>query len=164
MKIGISTCLAGINCTYSGFNNLVDGLKRLYDEGKLVVACPEVLGGLSIPRHPAEIQSRDPLLIQTNHGEDVTDAYLNGAKKALDIFINNGVEVAILKYRSPSCGNDGVYDGTFSHTLIDGQGVFAKMLNDHGIKVFNEHQIDEFLKYIGKEEEYGTYFKDSTSI
>ena len=82
----------------------------------------------------------------------------------MSIFIAHDVKVAILKFRSPSCGCDGIYDGTFSHTLIDGQGVFAKMCEEHGIKVFHEKQIEEFLKYIGKEDEYGTYFKDSTSI
>lgn len=164
MKIGVSKCLLGINCTYSGSHNLVNGLKVLYEQGIVVGVCPEVLGGLSTPRDPAEIQSGVPLYIETCQHQDVTKKYVEGAYKALDIFIENNVEVAILKFRSPSCGNQGVYDGTFAHRLIDGQGVFAKLCEEHGIKVFNENQITEFLKYIGKEEEYGTYFKDSTSI
>ena len=122
------------------------------------------MGGLSTPRNPAEIQSVEPLLITTNQQVDVTKEYLEGAKKAMSIFLAHDVKVAILKFRSPSCGCDGIYDGTFSHKLIDGQGVFAKMCEEHGIKVFHEKQIEEFLKYIGKEDEYGTYFKDSTSI
>ena len=162
--IGVSACLIGENCTYSGKNNLVLGLKRLYELGEVVCVCPEVMGGLSTPRNPAEIQSVEPLLITTNQQVDVTKEYLEGAKKAMSIFIAHDVKVAILKFRSPSCGCDGIYDGTFSHTLIDGQGVFAKMCEEHGIKVFREKQIEEFLKYRGKEDEYGTYFKDSTSI
>jgi len=162
--IGASACLIGENCTYSGSNNLAKGLKTLYDKGKIVCVCPEVMGGLPTPRSPAEIQSQDPLLIMNQDQEDVTSAYVLGAQKALTVFLENDVRVAVLKFRSPSCGHDGVYDGTFSHTLVAGQGVFAKMCEDHGIQVFDELHLDEFLKYIGKEDEYGTYFKDSTSI
>lgn len=162
MKIGISSCLAGIKCTYNGSDNLTKGLEKFIDEfdEQMIIVCPEVLGGLPIPRDPAEIQKRNPLLIQTNQGQNVTNEYVEGAKKALQIFLDHHVEVALLKFRSPSCGNDGVYDGNFSHTLVEGQGVFAQMLEENGIKVFNEKQIFEFLKYIGKEDEYGTYFKD----
>lgn len=164
MRIGVSCCLIGENCTYSGSNNLVSGLKRLYEQGCVVKVCPEVLGGLSTPRDPAEIQSHAPLTIATCSGKDVTKEYWEGALKALEIFKENDIRVAILKFRSPSCGNLGVYDGTFTHKLIDGQGIFAKLCQEHGIRIFNENQMPEFLKYIGKEEEYGTYFKDSTSI
>lgn len=164
MKIGISQCLVGCQCTYSASHNLVKLFKQMYDDGLAVVVCPEVLGGLPIPRAPAEIQQREPLRIYNNQGQDVTKEYVIGAKKALDIFLENDVKVAVLKFRSPSCGNDGVYDGTFSHRLIEGQGIFAEMLKKNGIQVFNENQINELLKYIGKEDDYGSYFKDSTSI
>lgn len=162
--IGVSRCLIGEACTYKASHNLIKGFQKLYQQGKVIPVCPEVLGGLSIPRYPSEIVSQNPLIVMNNQGEDVTNEYLEGAKKAIQIFLDNHVDVAVLKYRSPSCGNDGVYDGTFSHRLIDGQGVFAKMCEQAGIQVFNENEIDKFLKYIGKEEEYGTYFKDSTSI
>ncbi|MEG0592989.1 MAG: DUF523 domain-containing protein [Coprobacillus sp.] len=164
MKIGVSQCLLGYSCTYSASHHKNDVLVDLYNNGDVVCVCPEVLGGLSTPRDPAEIVNEDPLTIQTIHGVDVTEEYLKGAKKALDIFIKNDVEVAVLKFRSPSCGSDGIYDGTFSHQLINGQGVFVRLLNNHGIKVFHENQIKEFLEYIGKEDDYGTYFKDSTSV
>lgn len=160
MKIGISSCLVGMNCTYNGSNHYIQVLQELYAKGEAIVVCPEVLGGLKIPRDPAEIQSRNPLLIQTNKGQDVTHEYCKGAEKALKILMDNHVEVAVLKFRSPSCGSDGVYDGHFSHTLIEGQGIFAQLLEENGIKVFNEKQISEFLKYIRKEDEHGTYFKD----
>jgi len=151
-----------MKCTYSGSDNLTEDLEKLIEQldAQMIMVCPEVMGGLPIPRPPAEIQTRDPLVIETNQGKDVTHEYITGAKKALQIFLDNHVEVAILKFRSPSCGNDGVYDGQFSHTLVDGQGVFAELLEENGIKVFNEKQIPEFLKYIGKEDEYGAYFKD----
>lgn len=163
MKIGVSSCLVGINCTYSGSHNLISGLKKLYKDDKIIIACPEVLGGLSIPRDPAEIQGKEPFVIKTNKNQDVTYEYIKGANKALNIFLENDVEIAILKFRSPSCGNDGVYDGSFSHHLIEGQGVFAQLLEEHGIKVFNEYQIDEFLKYI-KDDEYSQYFKNEEDL
>lgn len=158
--IGVSSCLVGVNCTYNGKNNLVNGLKKLYNQGKVVAICPEVLGGLLTPRDPAEIITLEPLFIQTVNGKDVTKEYQSGAKKALEILKKRDVQVVVLKFRSPSCGNEGIYDGTFSHTLVDGQGVFVQLLEQNGIKIFNEFQINEFLKYIGKEEDYGTYFKD----
>lgn len=162
MKVGMSSCLAGKKCTYDGSDNFIKGIDKFIDCFKehVIMVCPEVLGGLPIPRNPAEIQRRDSWLIQTNQGQDVTNEYIQGAKKALQIFLDNHVEVALLKFRSPSCGNDGVYDGHFSHILVEGQGVFAQLLEENGIKVFNERQIFEFLKYIGKEDEYGKYFKD----
>lgn len=162
--IGISACLGGIHCTYKGSHHLINGLEKMYEEGLIVMVCPEVLGGLPIPREPSEIQSLEPLFIKNNKQQDVTKEYIIGAQKALEIFLQHHVDVAILKLRSPSCSCKGIYDGTFTHTLIEGQGVFAKMCEESGIKVFHENQIEEFLKYIGKEEKYGTYFKDSTSI
>lgn len=164
MKIGVSQCLLGYLCTYNGKHHKNDILLDLYNKGSVVYVCPEVMGGLSIPRNPAEIVNENPLKVQTIDGLDVTEKYIVGAQKAIDVFIENAVSVAVLKFRSPSCGCDGIYDGTFSHHLIEGQGVFARMLNEHGIKVFHENQMNEFIKYIGKEDDYGTYFKDSTSI
>lgn len=164
MNIGVSQCLLGVCCTYNGKSHPVEVIIKMNEKHQVVPVCPEVLGGLPIPRDPAEIQSMNPLVVETRYHQDVTKEYVSGAKKALDIFIKNDIHVALLKYRSPSCGCDGIYDGTFQHQLIAGQGVFAKMCQEHGIMLFHENQIEEFLKYIGKEDDYGTYFKDSTSI
>jgi uncharacterized protein YbbK (DUF523 family) len=164
MKIGVSSCLLGVCCTYNGKHHLVTELLKLYQEGRIVEACPEVLGGLLIPRDPSEIQSRQPLKICTNKGIDVTKEYCEGARKAVDIFLKNEVSVALVKYRSPSCGKGFVYDGTFSKSLVEGNGVFVDLLLKNGIKVFHENEIEDFLKYIGKEEEYGNYFENETSV
>lgn len=164
MKIAASSCLVGFNCTYKGSHNLVPVLQKMYEDGLVVCVCPEVLGGLSTPRDPAEIQRRNPLVIQTCNHKDVTNEYIQGSFKALQILKENNIDVVVLKFRSPSCGSDGVYDGSFSHKLIKGQGVFAALCEENNIKVFNEFQIGELLKYIGKEEYYGTYFKNPTSI
>lgn len=162
--IGVSSCLLGKNCTYNADNHLIKELKVLHDQGLVIDVCPEVLGGLLIPRNPAEIITWHPLKIETINHQDVTLEYVTGAKKALEIFQKSHVDVAVLKFRSPSCGVDGVYDGTFSHQLIDGQGVFAQLLKASGIQVFSENQMNEFLNYIRKDENYGSYFKNSTSI
>lgn len=164
MKIGVSQCLLGVNCTYSGKSHPLDILIEMDKRHSIIPVCPEVLGGLPIPRDPAEIQSLEPLKVETINQQDVTSEYILGAQKALDIFIKNDVQVALLKFRSPSCGCDGIYDGSFQHQLIEGQGVFARMCQKCGIQLFHENQIEEFLKYIGKEDDYGTYFKDSTSF
>ncbi len=164
MKIGVSQCLLGVHCTYNGKSHPVDVMIKMNQDHLIVPVCPEVLGGLTIPRDPAEIQSVNPLKVETCFHQDVTEEYVKGAQRALEIFQENHIEVALLKFRSPSCGCDGVYDGTFQHKLIHGQGVFAKMCHECGIQLFHENQIEEFLKYIGKEDDYGTYFKDSTSI
>ena len=111
--------------------------------------CPEVSGGLSTPRNQAEIKSANkPFKIITNDGEDVTINFLIGAKNALDLCIQEDIKVALLKSKSPSCGNDGIYDGTFSKNLVPGLGMTAKLLEENGVRVFNENQINELCKYL----------------
>ena len=61
------------------------------------------------------------------------------------------VKKFIAKFGSPSCGCGKVYDGTFSGKLIDGKGLTAQLLIDNGIKVFNDNEIDEFIKYTKQE-------------
>ncbi|MCD8027582.1 MAG: DUF523 domain-containing protein [Erysipelotrichaceae bacterium] len=149
MNIGISACLLGESCTYNATHHLVKDL-LLMDDVHFFKVCPEVLGGLTTPRDPCEIISTHPIQVISINGEDKTNAYIKGASKALQIFKNNDIKVALLKYRSPSCGNDGIYDGTFSHQLVQGQGVFASMCQKNNIKVFHEKQLNEFFDYIEK--------------
>lgn len=160
MKIGISACLLGRECTYKGSSNKIKHICKLADEIEFVEICPEVMGGLPTPRSPSEITSLFPLTVTNKDGEDVTKEYQDGANLSLKCLKQNDVQVVLLKHRSPSCGCDGIYDGSFSHVVVKGQGVCAKLLSDNGMILFHEEQINEFLKYIGKEEEYGTYFKD----
>jgi uncharacterized protein YbbK (DUF523 family) len=141
LMIGVSACLVGLNCTYRGDSNCVSQLKKLYEEGKCVTICPEVLGGLSTPRDPSEIVCEDPLTIKTCHGVDVTEAYLKGAKKALEILEKNHIDTVILKANSPSCGVGHIYDGTFSHTLVAQDGVTVRLLKAHGITVKTEKDL-----------------------
>ncbi len=142
-KILISACLIGENVKYDGGNNAlhVNVIEQWKQEGLLVPLCPEVLGGLSTPRTPCEIvQSTQRVLTQT--GEDVTQAFEKGAKESLCIAQEEGVCMAILKARSPSCGKGVVYDGSFTHTNIKGDGFTCKLLQENGIVVFSEEELD----------------------
>ncbi len=160
MKVGISACLLGRECTYKGGSNLIKNISKLESEIEFIEICPEVMGGLPIPRSPSEIQSSNPWKVMNKDGEDVTREYIEGANLALERLKQSNVHIVLLKHRSPSCGCDGIYDGCFSHTVVEGKGVCAKLLSENGMVLFHEDNIEEFLKYIGKGEEYGTYFKD----
>ena len=136
MNILVSSCLCGVNCKYNGGNNEDKRVAKLMDTHTVICVCPEVLGGLSTPRTPAEIVG-DRVL--TKDGEDVTEAFYKGAEKALEAAEKYNVDMAILKANSPSCGCGKVYDGTFSKTLVEGDGVFVRMLKEKNIKVYNEN-------------------------
>lgn len=156
MKILVSACLLGSKVRYDGSDKASDNnvLAELLARGQVIAVCPEVAGGLGVPRLPAEIQHGDGAAVLANQaqvfnsaGEDVTTAFVSGAQQALALALEHNIKAAILKARSPSCGNEQIYDGTFSKTLLDGQGVTAALLEQHGIKVFNETQIDEAVAY-----------------
>ncbi|WP_036510347.1 MULTISPECIES: 2-thiouracil desulfurase family protein [Nitrincola] len=150
LKILVSACLLGAKVRYDGQTcPLQHPTLRLWQtEGRLVMACPETLGGLPTPRPPAETQSRFPILITTDKGDDVTPEFLAGAEATLDIAKKHHVCCALMKSKSPSCGNNEIYDGNFSNTLIRSPGVAANELIRNGIPVFNEHQIDELIKFV----------------
>jgi len=137
MKI-VSACLAGIKCRYDGEAKPCQKVLDLIKQGKAIPICPEQLGGLTTPRNPAEQKENK---VFTKNGEDVTSQFENGAEEALKIALLANCDVAILKSKSPSCGCSKVYDGTFSGKLIDGEGVFAKILKKNNIKVISEDDI-----------------------
>ena len=131
-KILISACLIGLNCKYNGGNNENSKLVELMKEKDLVPICPEQLGGLKTPRVSAE---RKQEKVITKEGVDVTKEYQKGAEEVLNLAKKLNIKKAILKSRSPSCGIDEIYDGTFSHTLIKRDGVTAELLKKNGIEV-----------------------------
>ena len=143
MKIGVSSCLLGINCKYNGKSNINEDIIKLKGQFELVPICPEVLGGLGTPRTPAEIIN-DKVI--NKDGIDVTKNYFDGAKKALEILKQNNIKIVILKSKSPSCGNGEIYDGTFSHNLRAGNGIAAKMFLENNIEIYNENNFKELLK------------------
>ena len=139
-KVLISACLAGINCKFNGENNLLDSgvVDEISKKYHLLFVCPEVFGGLSTPREPAEMKGG---LVVTKTAKDVSENFKFGAEICLKIAKLNGCKKAILKARSPSCGSGQIYDGSFSKKLIFGDGVAAKLLKENGILVFSEDEI-----------------------
>lgn len=133
----VSGCLVGINCKYSGGNNYDERIFNLVKEGKAIPVCPEQLGGLRTPRNPAQIRIvNGKRCVITDHDEDVTREYENGANEVLNIAKRLNIREAILQPRSPSCGKGKIYDGTFSKKLIDGNGIATDLLIRNGIDVF----------------------------
>jgi len=145
MNILISRCLLGEPCRYDGKSKPAPVAEALRRAGhRLIPVCPEVEGGLSTPRPPAERQ-RDGRVVN-REGADVTAQYRLGAEKALELARREGCTFAVLKANSPSCGGLRIYDGTFSKTLIPGQGVAAERLMQAGMTVVDEDHIpDELL-------------------
>ena len=139
-KVLISACLAGINCKFNGENNLLDSgiLDEISKRYYLLFICPEVFGGLSTPREPAEMKGG---LVVTKTAKDVSENFKSGAEICLKIAKLNGCKKAILKARSPSCGSGQIYDGSFTKRLIFGDGVAAKLLKENEILVFSEDEI-----------------------
>ena len=131
----VSACLSGIPCRYDGRSNLRPEIAELVRRGEAVPVCPEVLGGLPTPRTPSE-RKGDRVVAAT--GEGVTQALCSGAEAALYIAEEYGCCAAVLKARSPSCGCGRIYDGTFSRTLVDGDGLFAALLRKKGFQLFTE--------------------------
>lgn len=132
MKILVSACLLGENCKYSGGNNRSEKVLSFVEGHEVFPVCPEVFGGLPTPRIPCEIV--DGVVIN-REGVSCDKEYRLGAQMALDIARREQIDLAILQSRSPSCGVKQIYDGTFSKKLIDGSGVFAKMLLEEGFEV-----------------------------
>lgn len=144
MKILISACLLGLSCRYDGQAKMVDGIAALQEKHTLIPFCPECMGGLSTPRPPAEIvvdRATGESRVINKAGVDVTEAYQRGAMEALRLCKLLRCDCAILKEKSPSCGHGKVYDGTFSGTLREGDGITAALLMAHGIPVYGESDI-----------------------
>jgi len=141
-KILISACLIGENVKYDGGNNAlhVKLLEQWKKEGVFVPLCPEMLGGLSVPRRPCEVVEGTHCVVN-KIGEDVSMAFEKGAQESLKIAKEAGVCMAILKARSPSCGKGVIYDGTFTHRLVDASGLACKLLQENGITVFSEEEL-----------------------
>lgn len=143
MKLLVSACLLGVRCRYDGTGKPHPLLKPLAERHQLVPACPEQLGGLPTPRPPAE---RRGCRVVTAEGADVTEGYRRGAEETLALCRRLGCEAAILKERSPSCGRGAIYDGSFSGTLTAGNGVAAALLEENGVPVYGESEIETLLE------------------
>ena len=138
MKILVSACLLGENCKYNGGNNYCVAVAEYVKDKEVITVCPEVMAGMDIPRTPIEIV--DGVLMDRN-GNNVDDALRAAVVQAIERIRNEEIECAILQSRSPTCGVNEVYDGTFSGKLIPGSGVFAQALRDAGYRVIDAEDI-----------------------
>jgi uncharacterized protein YbbK (DUF523 family) len=136
----VSACLLGVRCTHVGGHEERDAVRALAATHRLVPVCPETVGGLPTPRPAAERSVRDGR-VRTAEGSDVTDAYERGAAHAVRVASAVGAVGAVLKARSPSCGCHQIYDGTFTRTRIDGEGVTAVALRRAGFEVVDEDDV-----------------------
>ena len=142
-KILVSACLLGEKTRYDGKDNLDESLfKKLSAHYEIVPFCPEVEGGLPIPRPKSEIVGGR---VMNEKGEDVTSHFVRGAEKAVEVCRFLGIGIAILKDGSPSCGPRKIYDGKFAGNKIDGLGVTARKLIEAGVKVYAETDALDFL-------------------
>ena len=142
MRILVSACLMGVGCRYDGKSNEIPQLKELLERHDCIPACAEVFGGLPIPRVPAEIQGDR---VVNKDGVDVTTQFTRGAQEVARLAKITGCTAALLKERSPSCGCGQVYDGTFTKTLVEGDGLTAKALKELGLTVYGESDIEKLL-------------------
>ena len=156
-KILISACLLGQPVRFDGQAKEIINprLQHWEKQGRLLALCPEVIGGLPVPRPAAEItacRAEDVLagrgLVLNEDKDDVSRYFLSGAKYALGLCRQNQVRLAILKENSPSCGSMQVYDGSFNAKLIPGAGITTALLRQNGITVFNEFEIDAAAEYL----------------
>ena len=151
MKILISPCLIGIRTRWDESCDEIEALTNLVKSGQAVFLCPEQLGGLTTPREPAEIESghtakdvlRGDSKVSTITGKDVTKQFVVCAHRILKFCQEMGVEIAIMKSDSPSCGSKQTYDGSFTDTKIAGKGITAELLEQNGIKVYNEKNFQD---------------------
>jgi uncharacterized protein YbbK (DUF523 family) len=154
-KILLSACLLGDPVRYDGQSKTLQNtaLDKLLSQDRVISFCPEVAGGLAVPRAAAEIHAGDGAAViaklasvKTQDGTDVSEYFLSGARQALALCRQYDITVAVLTESSPSCGSGRIYDGSFTRNAIPGSGVTAALLAQKGIKVFNQHQLDEALK------------------
>lgn len=134
MKIMVSACLLGQDCKYNGGNNYSEKVAEYLKGHEVIPVCPEVSGGLPTPRIPCEIVDG---VVTNRNGESKDKEFRSGAELCLQKAIEENAELAILQSRSPSCGVKQIYDGSFTGRLVEGMGIFAKMLKDNGIKVLD---------------------------
>lgn len=148
----VSACLAGIKVRYNGLDCVDHRILNLLLEEKAMTVCPEVMGGLSTPREPAEIVggNGDDVLegrakVIDKSGRDVTEQFIKGAYETLKKAQELGATAIILKENSPSCGSSMIYNGEFNGKKVPGVGVTTALLRRNGLKVISEENLSDFL-------------------
>ena len=138
MKVLVSACLLGENCKYNGGNNYSEAVNKFLEGKAVIPVCPERLAGLGIPRTPIEIVDG---VLMTWDGENVDALLRNAVEKLLEELEGEQIGCAVLQSRSPTCGVNQVYDGSFSGKLIPGSGVFARALKEKGYTVLDAADV-----------------------
>ena len=154
----VSSCLLGLPARYNGEQVACEHpvLRRWQDEGRIVAFCPEVAGGLPTPRPPAEVaEGKGGRLVLAGEakvidktGADVTEPFLSGGRLAQDLVRTRQILIAILKEGSPSCGSSYSYDGSFKSVRLPLPGVTTAALEEAGVRVFSENQLDEAAAFL----------------
>ena len=139
MKIMVSACLLGRNCKYSGGNNRNEAVIRYLQDKEYIPVCPEVEAGMPVPRPPVEIRDGRVVSIE---GKDLDAVYRKGVSKVMEILEKEDIGLAILKAKSPTCGVHEIYDGTFTGKKIPGQGILAQALQEAGIPIVDEKDVE----------------------
>lgn len=139
MKIAVSACLVGKNTKYDGTNNYNKAVMEYLKDKEYILICPEVTGGLPTPRIPSE-RVNDKVINKENI--DVTHNFIIGASKTLEELKKQNIELVVVKSKSPSCGYKQIYDGSFTGTIIEGNGVFTELAVKNGIQILTEKDIE----------------------
>ncbi|MEK5485132.1 DUF523 domain-containing protein [Lysinibacillus sp. FSL M8-0355] len=151
----VSSCLAGLEVRYNGTHSLNHKISKLLEVNKAIPVCPELLGGFSTPREPAEIIGGDgedvldgKAKVIEKSGRDVTELYLKGAYSTLKKATDVNATVVVLKEYSPSCGSSMIYNGEFAGEKIVGNGVTTALLKRNGLRVISEEQLADYFDEI----------------
>lgn len=141
-RYAVSLCLMGENCKYSGENNYAPKVMEFLADKNVIGICPEIAGGLSVPREPCEIvEVNGTRRVITSLGKELTDSFLKGARDSLKLLCENNVKYAVLKSGSPSCGYGRIYDGSFTGKSIEGNGITAELFIQNGIEIITEEDF-----------------------
>ncbi|SEK45297.1 Uncharacterized conserved protein YbbK, DUF523 family [Paenibacillus sp. cl141a] len=161
--IVVSSCLAGMKVRYNATDSMDTNIQLLVEAKKAVTVCPELLGGFTIPREPAEIVggNGDDVLegnarVVELSGKDVTEMYIQGAYQALRMAQDLGALLIVLKEGSPSCGSAMIYNGEFDNVKQAGYGVTTALLRREGYTVISEHELSVYAA----QPEYATLFAE----
>ena len=142
MKVIVSACLLGENCKYDGGNNYTPAVAEFLKGKEVIPVCPEMLAGLGCPRTSIEIVNG---VVMDRNGNSVDGAIRGAVAQLMEMLKKEEIQCAILQSRSPTCGVNQIYDGSFSHIRITGSGVFAQALKDAGYQVIDVEDIEKYL-------------------
>ena len=138
MKVLVSACLIGKNCKYNGGNNYNQNVMDYIKGHEVVSVCPEIMAGLGAPRDSAELVEG---IVKTKNGRDIDDEFRQGVTLAMEYVRKENIDLAVLQSRSPTCGVNQIYDGSFQGHLTQGKGIFAAALEEAGYRVMDAEDL-----------------------